>query len=84
MKAALTEVVPERRLVWDGTVGPKWLFAGHREFLIEPQPDSTVCFTHVEDVSGLLSHCRAFMGGAIRRHHEGLNDAVKERAEAHR
>ena len=56
VKAALTEVVPERRLVWDGTVGPR-LFAGHREFLIEPQPDGTVRFTHVEDVSGLLSHC---------------------------
>jgi hypothetical protein len=85
VKAALTEVVPERRLVWDGTVGPKWLFAGHREFLIEPQPDGTVLFTHVEDVSGLLFPLfRAFMGGAIRRHHEGLNDAVKERAEAHR
>ena len=41
-KAALTEVVPERRLVWDGTVGPEWLFAGHREFLIAPQPDGTV------------------------------------------
>jgi len=40
---------------------------------------------HVEDVSGLLFPLfRAFMGGAIRRHHEGLNDAVKERAEGHR
>jgi len=83
VKAKLTEVVPERRLVWDGKAGAEWLFAGHREFLIEPQPDGTVLFTHVEDVSGLLFPLfRAFMGGAIRRHHEGLNDAVRERAEA--
>jgi hypothetical protein len=58
------------------------LFAGHREFLIEPQPDGTVHFTHVEEVSGLLFPLfRAVMGAAIRRHHEDLNAAVKERAE---
>jgi len=74
--------VPSRRLVWDGRVGAEWLFVGHREFLIEAQPDGTVLFTHVEDVSGLLFPLfRAFMGGAVRRHHEGLNDAVKERGE---
>ena len=85
VKAKLTEVVPGRRLVWDGHVGADRLFAGHREFLIDPQPDGTVLFTHVEDVRGLLFPLfRAFMGGAIRRHHEGLNDAVKERAEGHR
>ena len=85
MKAKLTEVVPERRLIWDGHVGADWLFAGRREFLIDPQPDGTVLFTHVEDVSGLLFPLvRAVMGGAIQRHHEGLNDAVKERAEGHR
>ena len=54
VKAKLTEVVPERRLIWDGHVGADWLFAGRREFLIDPQPDGTVLFTHVEDVSGLL------------------------------
>lgn len=85
VKARLTEVVPPRRLVWDGKVGAEWLFAGHREFLIESQPDGTARFTHVEDVSGMLFPLfRAFMGGAIRRHHEGLNEAVKERAEARR
>lgn len=54
VKAKLTEVVPGRRLVWDGKVGAELLFAGHREFLIEPEPDGTVLFAHVEDVSGLL------------------------------
>ncbi len=85
VKAKLTEVVPERRLVWDGHIGADWLFAGHREFLIDPQPDGTALFTHVEDVSGLLFPLfRALMGGAIQRHHEGLNDAVKARAEGRR
>ncbi len=85
VKARLTEVVPGRRLVWDGNIGADRLFAGHREFLIEPQADGTVLFTHVEDVSGLLFPVfRAFMGGAIQGHHESLNDAVKERAEGRR
>lgn len=82
VKAELTDLVPERRLVWDGKLGAKVLFAGHREFVIEPQPDQTVLFTHVEDVSGALFPLfRAVMGEAIQRHHEGLNVALKERAE---
>jgi hypothetical protein len=85
VKATLTEVVPGRRLIWDGNAGADWLFAGHREFLIDPQPDGTVLFTHVEEVSGLLFPLfRAFMGGAIQRHHDGLNTAVKARAEGPR
>lgn len=83
VKAKLTEVVPERRLAWDGKVGARWLFAGHREFLIEPQPDGGVLVTHIEDVSGLLFPLfRAVMGSAIRQHHEGFNEALKGRAEA--
>ena len=85
VKAKLTQVEPGRRLVWDGNIGTDRLFAGHREFLIDPQSDGTVHFTHVEEVSGLLFPLfRAVMGEAIRRHHEGLNDAVKERAEERR
>ncbi len=85
VKAKLTEVVPGRRLIWDGNLGTDRLFAGHREFLIEPQSDDDVLFTHVEDVSGVLFPLfRVVMGDAIRRHHEGLNDAVKERAEGRR
>src|ERR687898_1899635 len=54
VKATLTEIVPQRRLVWDGTVGPRWLFAGHREFLLEPAADGTASVTHIEEVGGLL------------------------------
>jgi hypothetical protein len=85
VKAKLTDVVPNRRLVWDGNLGSDRIFAGHREFLIDPQPEGSVLFTHVEDVSGLLFPLfRAFMGSAIQRHHDGLNAAIKERAEEHR
>ena len=71
VKAALTEVVPERRLVWDGTVGPKWLFAGHREFLIEPQPDGTVASRTSKMSAACFSHCfvrswEALSGAATR------------------
>lgn len=82
VKAKLTEVVPERRLCWHGNVGGDRLFAGTREFVIDPQPDDTVLFTHVEDVTGLLFPAfRAVMGGAIQRHHDNLDVALKDRAE---
>ena len=82
VKATLTEIVPEHRLVWDGTVGPRWLFAGHREFLIESAADATASVTHIEEVSGLLFPLfRLIMGSAIQRHHDGLNDQLRQRAE---
>lgn len=82
VKAKLTQVDPGRCLAWDGNIGSDRLFAGHREFLIEPQGGGTVHFTHIERVSGLLFPLfRVVMGDAIRRHHEDLNDAVKKRAE---
>ena len=83
VKATLTEVVPERRLCWHGNVGGDRVFAGTREFEIDPQPDGTVLFTHVEDVSGLLFPVfRALMGSAIQLHHDNLNNALKQRAES--
>ena len=58
------------------------LFAGTHEFVIEPRPDGTVLFTHVEDVTGLLFPVfHVVMGGAIQRHHDDLNAALKDRAE---
>jgi hypothetical protein len=57
--------------------------AGTREFQIDPQPDGTVSFTHVEDVTGLLFPVfRALIGPAIQQHQNDLNDALKRRAEA--
>ena len=72
VKAELTEVVAQQRLVWHGNVGADWLFAGDRQFIIDPGDGDTVNFTHVEDVHGLLFPLfRALMGSAIQRHHDG-------------
>lgn len=82
VKAELTEVVAQQRLVWRGNVGADWLFAGERQFIIEPRDGDAVSFTHVEDVGGLLFPVfRAAMGSAIQRHHDGLNKALTARAE---
>jgi hypothetical protein len=82
VKARLDDVEPGRRLTWHGNLGADWLFAGTREFLIDPQPDETVSFTHVEDVRGVLFPLfRAVMGSAIQRHHDALNVALTERVE---
>ena len=82
VKAELTEVAAQQRLVWHGNVGADWLFAGDRQFVIEPGDGETVLFTHVETVRGLLFPVfRALMGSAIRRHHDALNTALTHRAE---
>jgi hypothetical protein len=82
VKATITKLVPERRFCWHGTVGSERIFAGTREFVIDPRPDGTVLVTHVEDISGLLFPVfRAVMGSAIQEHHDNLNAALKDRAE---
>jgi hypothetical protein len=82
VKAEITELDPERRFSWHGNIGGDRLFAGTREFEIDPQPDGTVLVTHVETVTGLLFPVfRAVMGSAIQEHHDNLNSALKDRAE---
>ena len=83
VKARLAQVEVCRRLTWDGNAGADWLFAGHREFVVDEQPDATVLFTHVEDVRGVLFPIfRAVMGSAIQRSHDAFNDALKTRCES--
>ena len=83
VKAEITELVPERRFCWHGNVGGDRVFAGSREFEIDPQPDGTVLVTHIETVTGLLYPVfRAVMGRAIQEHHDNLNAALKDRAES--
>jgi hypothetical protein len=83
VKAQLTEVAPQRRLRSHGNAGAEWLFNGDRDFVIEPADDGGVNFTHVEDIRGALFPVfRLVMGSAIQRHHDGLNAALKQRAEA--
>jgi hypothetical protein len=40
-----------------GNAGADWLFAGDHEFLIDPEPDGTVLFTHVETFAACSSLC---------------------------
>ena len=82
VKARLTAVEPQRRLRWHGNVAANWLFAGDRDFVIEAADGDAVRVTHVEDVRGALFPLfRLVMGSAIQRHHDGLNTALKQRAE---
>ena len=82
VKAQLLEVLPQRRLTWHGNAGADCLFAGDREFLIEEADGGAVSFTNVENVRGaLFPLSRLIMGSAIQRHHDGLNTALKQRAE---
>ena len=82
VKAQLTEVQPQQRLRWHGNVGADWLFAGDRDFVIEPADGDTARVTPVEDVQGALFPLfRLLMGSAIQRHHDGFNTALKQRAE---
>ena len=85
VRATVTEVEPERRLCWHGTMGGKRIFAGTRTFELEPQPNGTVLFTHVEEVTGVLFPLfRALMGPAVQRHHDNLGAALTRRAEGER
>lgn len=82
VKATLTEVVPGRRLRWRGNIGADWFFLGDRDFVIEDAGDGGTRFTHVEQINGaFVPVFRLIMGGAIQAHHDGLNAALKARAE---
>ncbi len=83
VKATLTEVEPGRRLCWHGNVGADWVFAGTRQFVLDPQADGTVLVTHVENVRGVLFPVfSAVMGPAIQQHHDNLNEALTRRGES--
>ena len=81
--AEITELDPERRFSWHGSIAGDRFFSGTREFEIDPQPDGTVLVTHVETVTGLFVPVfRAIMGSAIQEHHDNLNAALTDRAES--
>ena len=82
VKAHLGRVETDRCLTWDGNAGADWVFAGHREFVIE-ESEHGVRVTHIEDVRGALFPVfRLVMGSAIQRSHDAFNDALKSRCEA--
>ena len=82
VKAHLGRVETDRCLTWDGNAGADWVFAGHREFVIE-ESEHGVRVTHIEDVRGALFPVfRLVMGSAIQRSHDAFKDALKSRCEA--
>ncbi len=83
VKATLREVTPTRRLTWHGNVGADRIFAGDREFAIEPLADGKVRVTHAENVTGLLAPVfELLMGSAVQRSHDEFNESLRRRAEA--
>jgi hypothetical protein len=82
VKATLQEVTPNRRITWHGNVGGNWLFAGDREFAIQPLAEKKVRFIHVEDITGFFAPVfEVLMGGAQQRSHDALNESLRNRAE---
>lgn len=82
VKAKLQEVTPNRRLTWHGNVGADRIFAGDREFAIQPLAADRVRFTHVEDITGLLAPVfELLMGSSVQRSHDDFNEALRRRAE---
>lgn len=82
VKAIFTELDPGRRFVWHGNLGADWFFRGTRTVAIDPEADGTVQVTHIEDVGGAFFPVfKTLMGGAIQKHHDNFNDALRRRAE---
>ncbi|MEX2553468.1 MAG: hypothetical protein WD627_10775 [Actinomycetota bacterium] len=73
---------PERLLTWRGHVLATWFFEGYRKFAIQPMESAGASVTHVEDIHGLFAPVFGIaMGGAAKRSHGELNEALRSRAE---
>jgi len=82
VSAIIEQAQPERLLTWRGHVVAPWFFEGYRKFAIQPMESGGASVTHVEDVHGLFAPVFAVaMGGAVRRSHRELNEALRSRAE---
>ena len=82
VKARIQEVTPNRRLTWHGNVGSDRVFAGDREFGIEPLGDDRVRFTHIEDITGLLAPIfELSMGSSVQHSHDDFNESLRRRSE---
>jgi hypothetical protein len=80
--ATLREVAPNRRLTWHGNVGADRIFAGDREFEIQPLSNDRILFTHVEHITGMLAPVfELLMGSSVQRSHDEFNESLRRRAE---
>ena len=76
----VTEVDPERRLRWVGTVGGRWLFEGRHTFELQPLDGGRTRFVNRERVSGLTAPIVVRDDAA--RAYEAMNRALADRVEA--
>jgi hypothetical protein len=80
-KPAVLKTEPNRELAWLGRLGLPGIFDGEHHFELQPRNGGTL-FVQREKFTGILV---PLLGGALektRRGFEGMNAALKERAEA--
>lgn len=79
IRATVTEVDPERRLQWVGTVGGRWLFEGQHTFELHPLDGDRTRLVNRERVSGITAPIvvRDDAGKA----YEAMNRALADRVE---
>jgi hypothetical protein len=73
----------ERAFSWLGQLFFKGLFDGHHQFYLEPMPDGTTKFIHLEDFKGiLLPLFKNMLKTKTRPGFIEMNEALKNRVES--
>jgi hypothetical protein len=79
MTVTITDVEPERRFEWVGTVGFRWLFEGRHVFELEALDGDRTRLHNREEVSGPLQSL--IVTDDPERDYVAMNEALKARVE---